>query len=154
MREEPDKVMRTKNILRFLRPGVYGWRRGHEYLYIGYSRKVMVRISLHNLVGEDRLRSKDAIDFWFCNSEEEAMRLEPELIGKYSPKYNILKPSNPRLGERTFAPNGHSTEPLRCHTCGVEVKRNPRARPLFRWEKSFCCDAHRAAWHRRQKVSA
>jgi|SRR3990172_6277688 len=69
-------------------PGVYSWRRGNNYLYIGKSYKLIHRILNHDIIGvvEDLLPD-DIIEFLPLGRDEIEVA-EKQLIRKYNPKYN------------------------------------------------------------------
>jgi len=74
--------------------GVYTFKRGKEFLYIGKAKNLKERIKNH--LQKKTLRDNLFVDkaekvgFRETDSEIEALILEAELIKKYKPKYNVL----------------------------------------------------------------
>jgi len=71
-------------------PGLYVWKRGAEYLYIGTSVNVLCRIATHNVIGKaEPILRGDVIEIYTC-PEEESIALEEEvkMTQKHNPKYS------------------------------------------------------------------
>jgi hypothetical protein len=81
----------------YQRPCIYGWFRRHVCLYIGQSRRGILRvINHHHVIGikdfireidqiclfYPEIRANDTLDFW-----------EARLIKKFNPKLNIARPN-------------------------------------------------------------
>jgi excinuclease UvrABC nuclease subunit len=77
---------------------VYAWRRGEEYLYIGRSMRGYQRVFQHKIINvvEDLLEV-DNIDIYVCDSREETIRLESNLIFRKKPRYNKYINTNRQL---------------------------------------------------------
>ena len=68
------------------RHGVYVWRRGEEWLYVGASVAPLRRLASHNLIGRvEPLQDDDRIEFY---PSETFLVLEAQLIAQHQPKYN------------------------------------------------------------------
>jgi len=67
-------------------PGVYTFKRGREFLYIGKAANLKERIKQH----EDLLSLATKLGYLKTDSEIEALILEANLIKKYKPKYNVV----------------------------------------------------------------
>lgn len=71
--------------------GVYAWRRGTEWLYVGMSASVYSRINNHDVIGKaEGVQFEDQFFVYECDNFDEAADLEIELIRKFRPKYNIV----------------------------------------------------------------
>lgn len=71
--------------------------------------------------------------------------------------YRLELPQQPTLlGIDASVERTGANEPIfrLCAECDRPFVPSNRARPLFAGEKSFCSDAHRAAFHRRHKGQA
>ena len=75
-------------------PGVYAFKKGAEFLYIGKAADIRERVNNHfqQPTYRDNLFINQAskIGFIKTNSEIESLILEAKLIKKYQPKYNVL----------------------------------------------------------------
>ncbi len=67
-------------------PGVYSFRKGTKFFYIGKASNIGERVKNHH----DLLRQVKQVGFIKTDSEIEALILEASLIKKYQPKYNVL----------------------------------------------------------------
>lgn len=76
------------------KPGVYIFKKGKEFLYIGKAANIKERVKNHFLQPTYRdnlfINQVSKIDYFKTNSEIEALILEANLIKKYRPKYNIV----------------------------------------------------------------
>ena len=71
---------------------VYVWERDGQILYVGQSRTLVSRLSTHGVIDRaESLQPSDKIDLYQCDSIEEMMDLEEDLILKFRPKYNKQK---------------------------------------------------------------
>ena len=69
--------------------GVYTWSRGEEYLYIGCSGNMMLRVGGHNIIDRtEDVMPEDSIVFHPCPDYDTAAILEDQLIQEHQPKYN------------------------------------------------------------------
>jgi predicted GIY-YIG superfamily endonuclease len=88
MTRQPDSAIQADVYIGLVRPGVYGWRRGSDYLYIGCSANLLGRISNHNVIGKvETFLNTDVIDFWF--ESQTYYELEKALVREFRPKYNV-----------------------------------------------------------------
>ena len=75
-------------------PGVYGFKKGREFLYIGKAANIRERVKNHFLQPAYRdnlfIDKVKKVGFIKTNSEIEALILEANLIKKYQPKYNVV----------------------------------------------------------------
>ena len=67
-------------------PGVYSFKRGGEFLYIGKASNIRDRVKQH----QELLSLAKQLGYLKTNSEIEALILEANLIKKYQPKYNVV----------------------------------------------------------------
>ena len=67
-------------------PGVYIFRKGGAFLYIGKAANLRERVKQHKAL----LNQVKQLSYIGTSSEIEALILEAELIKKYKPKYNVL----------------------------------------------------------------
>lgn len=94
-----ERIVPTHSFTRFrdiLEPVVYGWRRGEQYLYIGYSKNGLRRAceSDHHVIGKvEAVGDHDVLDLWVCKTPVEARNLEREMIGQHQPEYNKAIPA-------------------------------------------------------------
>jgi len=72
-------------------PGVYAFKSGREFLYIGKAVNLLNRVKQHReLFVLDRVKHKHRqLGYIETESEIEALLLEAKLIKKYQPKYNV-----------------------------------------------------------------
>jgi len=76
--------------------GLYLFKKGDEYLYIGKSLNIRDRVNNHNeRTGIDAkekaiVENSDTIEHIICSSELHALVLESQLIQKYHPPYNVI----------------------------------------------------------------
>ena len=75
-------------------PGVYLFKKGTKFLYIGKAANIKERVKNHfqQPTFRDRLMFNQVkhIGFIKTNSEIEALILEANLIKKHQPKYNVI----------------------------------------------------------------
>lgn len=75
-------------------PGVYVFKKGRKFLYLGKASNIRERVKNHfsQSVGRDNLfiNQVSKIGYLETNSEIEALILEANLIKKYQPKYNVI----------------------------------------------------------------
>jgi predicted GIY-YIG superfamily endonuclease len=74
-------------------PGVYFWKRGSRWLYVGASMNPLYRVSRHNVIG--RVEFLEADDVIGIIPTEDMAKMEASLIAEHHPKYN---PPPPPLG--------------------------------------------------------
>lgn len=89
--------------------GVYAWRRGDEWLYIGMSDSVFRRINdRHHVINrlEEVIYERDEFYIYECDSLYEAEELERELIQRHRPKYNTAHCKPRRLKPASIAAAG------------------------------------------------
>lgn len=78
------------------KPGVYLFKKGKRYLYIGKAKNLKKRLLQHLKLAEtDRkekaiLQSCDKLEWIITRNEYEAIILEIDLIQQHKPKYNVL----------------------------------------------------------------
>ena len=93
---KPDSSIQT-SLFRVI-CGIYGWRRGKTYLYIGQSRNIFRRLFGYNhatINVVETCKDNDTIDIWYCQPFE-LDTLESALIKLLKPKYNKRLPKNSR----------------------------------------------------------
>ena len=84
-----------KQLLDMMSEGVYYWKRGDRYLYIGSSTNMLWRVSRHNLI--DRVEPiLDKDDLLFLPTTNSIAEEEIE-IANHRPLYN---PERPKLGAK------------------------------------------------------
>src|SRR3989338_3732519 len=67
-------------------PGVYCFKDGEKFLYIGKAINIKERVRQHRVL----LGRAEQLAFIKTDSEIEALILESQLIKKYQPKYNTI----------------------------------------------------------------
>src|SRR3989338_3411177 len=67
-------------------PGVYLFKKGADFLYIGKAANIRERVKQH----KDLLGLAKQFGFIKTDSEIDALLLEARLIKKYQPKYNVV----------------------------------------------------------------
>lgn len=83
------KTISGKKYLSIPRVCVYAWTRGKQWLYVGQSDNVYVRILRHPVINtSEPVLETDKITLWPCISVSEARKLEREFIVERRPKYN------------------------------------------------------------------
>ena len=92
---ERFKFLEKKKINKFPNaPGVYGFKKGREFLYIGKASNLRERIKNHfqkpGFKESLWLNTAEKIGYIKTPSEIEALILEANLIKKYQPKYNVM----------------------------------------------------------------
>jgi len=76
--------------------GIYLFKRGADYLYIGKSLNIRERVQNHRERAEIDAKEKaiveksDTVEYVICSSELHALVLESQLIQKHRPLYNII----------------------------------------------------------------
>ncbi len=76
--------------------GVYLFRRGKDFIYIGKAKNIKKRLLQHlNAAKEDKkefaiFASSDRVDYILTENEYEALVLERQLINLHKPKYNVV----------------------------------------------------------------
>ncbi|MDK2885789.1 MAG: excinuclease subunit [Thermosipho sp. (in: thermotogales)] len=80
------------------KPGVYLFKKGKEYIYIGKAKNLKRRLSSHFTFKEEKSRliieEADDLETIIVTNEKEALLLEATLINKYMPKYNVMLKGN------------------------------------------------------------
>ncbi len=78
------------------KPGVYLFKKGKKYLYIGKAKNLKKRLQQHLKLAEKDLKERaivfgsDRVEWIITKNEFEALVLEIDLIQHHKPKYNIL----------------------------------------------------------------
>lgn len=76
--------------------GIYLFKKGEEYLYIGKSLNIKERVHNHkeraNIDAKEKaiIENSDTVECIICSSELHALVLESHLIQKYHPPYNVI----------------------------------------------------------------
>jgi len=76
--------------------GIYLFKRGDDYLYIGKSLNIRERVHNHKERAEIDAKEKaivensDSLEYIICSSELHALVLESQLIQKHRPPYNVI----------------------------------------------------------------
>lgn len=76
--------------------GIYLFRKGEEYIYIGKSLNIRDRVRNHKerveVDSKEKaiLENSDRLEYIICSSELHALVLESELIQKHHPPYNVI----------------------------------------------------------------
>jgi predicted GIY-YIG superfamily endonuclease len=84
-----DSNKHTIDVRAMLTPVVYAWKRGDEYLYIGFTSCLYRRFGGHHVIGKrDELKPTDQFDVWYFRSRREARAFELRMIAHYHPKFN------------------------------------------------------------------
>ena len=119
---EPALVLDAKAYFGALQVCLYTWRRGEEYLYIGCSTQVLIRISQHKIIGRSEpLQQGDTIEIYAFDDLQKAYELKAEWTIQYKPKYSSC----------LLGPSGGEPGMASCQKCGVEF---PQTRA---WQK-YC----------------
>jgi len=85
----PSSIFNTSLLLKYKGACVYEWKRGEEYLYIGRSTNLFLRLYTHNVIGKlEPIQEQDTITIYHCETEDEMIILEKKLIKRIRPKYN------------------------------------------------------------------
>ena len=75
-------------------PGVYAFKKGKEFFYIGKAANIQERVKNHlresNYRDSSFINQTEKIGYIKTNSEIQALILEAKLIKKYQPKYNVI----------------------------------------------------------------
>jgi len=78
------------------KPGVYIFKRGRIYLYVGKAKNLKKRLLQHVKAAEEDPKEKaivkgaSALEWIVTRNEYEALVLEIDLIQQYKPRYNVL----------------------------------------------------------------
>lgn len=76
------------------KPGVYIFKNGSEYIYIGKAKNLKRRLNSHFSLKEEKSRliveESNSLEVIIVKNEKEALLLEATLIFKHKPKYNIM----------------------------------------------------------------
>jgi len=96
--EKPLNLKRWKELIEKVpeRSGVYLFKRGKDYIYIGKAKNLKKRLLQHlQAVKSDRkelaiFTKSDRLDYIITQNEYEALVLERQLINLHKPKYNVL----------------------------------------------------------------
>jgi len=113
------KTYKPSELPNLLRPIVYGWRRGDQYLYIGKSKRGTSRIVDGNVL-RFHVEEGDVVDIWKATLQN-VDHLEIKFIRKFNPKYNIFHSANPS----TYDTNGTQICTL-CQTKIIPPRSNQR----------------------------
>jgi excinuclease ABC subunit C len=76
--------------------GIYLFKKGNEFIYIGKSLNIRERVSNHleraDIDAKERaiIENSDTIEHIICSSELHALVLESQLIQKHRPPYNVI----------------------------------------------------------------
>lgn len=76
--------------------GIYLFRKGEEYIYIGKSLNIRERVRNHKeRIDIDQkekaiIENSDTLEYIICSSELHALVLESQLIQKHHPPYNVI----------------------------------------------------------------
>ena len=88
----PTAQLKGSEISRLLAPCVYGWQRGNEWLYIGFSAYGLARVfsSNHHIFSKYTMWDSDIIYLWqpVGKSADQLKSLEMTLITVLEPRYN------------------------------------------------------------------
>ena len=88
----PTAQLKGTEIGRLLSPCVYGWQRGNEWLYIGFSEHGLARVftSNHHVFNTYKMWETDVIYLWQPEGKtiEQLKSLEQTLIIVLEPRYN------------------------------------------------------------------
>ncbi|NPB06201.1 MAG: excinuclease ABC subunit UvrC [Aquificae bacterium] len=78
------------------KPGVYLFKRGDEYVYVGKAKNIKKRLLQHLQASKKDpkeraiVNSSDKLEWIVTRNEYEALVLEVELIQRHKPRYNVL----------------------------------------------------------------
>lgn len=117
---EKGKITLSSFILKtIMSGGVYVWKRGSQYLYVGCSSEMMRRVGRHNIIGCcEPVQVDDVIEFY---------PLPPDRYLEEERRLNLLlKPKYSRIYTR-----GEGVEERPCSGCSITFK------PARFWQK-FC----------------
>lgn len=74
--------------------GVYVFKKGNEYIYIGKAKDLKKRLSSHFKAKEGKskviVEEADSVEIILLDNEKEAFILEANMIFEYKPKYNAM----------------------------------------------------------------
>lgn len=69
---------------------VYAWLRKTEWLYVGLSTSIYQRLFTHDTVNiKEKVKNTDRIVIWKCESKEQMVAFEKQLIKRHHPMYNV-----------------------------------------------------------------
>ena len=105
-------VMSGAQFFNMIQPGVYFWKRGEQWLYVGASENMLHRIARHNVIGKvEKIQSHDEIGFMPAASY---LEMEAALIQRHAPRYSPRRvPFGSKNMERTC---------LACQTVFLQVR--------------------------------
>ena len=92
MRLPTTSTLTGKQLLDWMRPCVYAWRRNGQWLYVGQSVRGLSRLGGHHAVSLNDILPTDELLMWHVDHAER-IRLEAELIVVNRPLYNRTIPS-------------------------------------------------------------
>ena len=99
----PTGQLKGKELIRLNAPCVYGWQRGNEWLYVGYSSRGLSRVlpHKHHVLIENEIWDDDIFYLWQPDNFgiEDLKRLERTLIVVLKPRYNKNLPGRTKKGE-------------------------------------------------------
>lgn len=102
--------------------GVYFWKRGETWLYVGASENMLYRIARHNVIGKvEKIQRHDEIGFIPCGN---LLELEAEMIHRHAPTYS---PKRVPIGS-----------PIAARTCMACRNVFRQARPHQVWCSTKC----------------
>lgn len=111
-----------EQMMTVMQPGVYFWKRGEQWLYIGSSANILWRVSRHNVIG--RVEPMEDQDVIGMIQTDDYITLEASMIATHRPKYNIVIKAFGRQKERRV-----------CPACRIEFMQN---RPHQIWCSKRC----------------
>ncbi len=96
--EKPLNLKRWKELIEKVpeRSGVYLFKKGKEYIYIGKAKNLKKRLLQHLQAAKNDKKElaiftkSDRLDYIITGNEYEALVLERQLINIHKPKYNVL----------------------------------------------------------------
>lgn len=72
--------------------GVYFWKRGDEWLYVGATGNLIGRLAYHNIIGRVEPVLEDDVIGLIPTEPFSSISLESRLVEQHRPKYNPLRP--------------------------------------------------------------
>lgn len=97
----PSQSISITNLLALNGPGVYAWKRGDGYLYVGCCGNFLARLYQHNVIARtEPILESDEIVIWPVADHDEGLAFERYLIRTHKPKYNknLIKTINKERG--------------------------------------------------------
>lgn len=109
---EPTIAFDGDLIVDLIRPCVYAWVRGDQWLYVGKSMVGVSRVisAHHSTIRPSMILATDRILFWQRHGAQEIAALESRLIDAKQPLYNKAE------GEKQYLENYIDTYPLNTTT--------------------------------------